>query len=102
MGIRAKTAGRAAVNIEANGQTHSDEEQAFAYPVDGIGIPASRVSVAVSARRSANYQSVSIEVRVEVPCYPGKEIDAGKFCADKCAVLMQDNEGDLESLLESL
>ena len=102
MGLKSKSSGRASVNMQANGQTHTDVEKIFPYPVEGDGTPASRVSIAVSARRSENYQSVSIEVRVEVPCYPGQEIAAGKFCSDKCAVLMQDNEGDLDSLLSSL
>ena len=99
MGLKSRTKGRSVVRIEANGETHSEKEVQFDYPHD---TPASRVTFAVGVRRSENYQSVSMEARVEIPCHPGQEKAAGDFCADKCAALLQDNEGDLDSLPHSL
>lgn len=103
MGLRAKSksksSGTASVTITANGDTHRADEEAFEHPHD---TPCSRVSFGVGFRRSENYQSVSIDVRVDVPCTPGTELAAGEFCADKCSQLLQANADDAEGLLRSL
>ena len=74
-------------------------EKYFDYPHSS---PESRVSMMVGVSRCDSFQTVRLDVRVEAPCHPGKELEAGEFCSTKCSQILKANEDDLDGLLASL
>lgn len=62
----------------------------------------SKVGVTIGYKKSRNYQSVGVDVSVEVPVPVGKEVDGINYAAEQADFWIRAHESDLDSFLDRL